>query len=242
MEDFSLPMGPEGGMEDGASPEQVREQQEKREKARAQFADAQQRVKKSRKDEQQTKKREKSLAALLSAFIKNVEGDKHDQRIVNTLVSLLKQEIPAELPVGVLTLLYPNLREALFESSKEEEVAMAQLQNNASMLTVLHAPALTSQEQQDFDHDKLPEEVKSEINLWVQSLVLSLSFHPEWIIPRVYKEGRVHSSLVQLATFVLDNFLDLYRIKGSHEQLQVFVHFILEGTLKRASQAQIENS
>ncbi len=231
LENIGAPM--ESGEGAQMSAEQASEQ---REKARKTFVAARKKLQKAKKDEQQTKKREESLAALLSAFIKDIEGEANEQ-ILNTAVAMLKQEVPAEFVVGILSLLYPALRTLMYEST-EGELSLATYEERAKVLTLMHQPKEVVAEGKVFHHEELPIEVKDEVNTWIQVLMLSLSFHPEWILPRVYKEGKVLHSCIQLATFVFTQFLELYGIRGEYQQIRSFTEFVLQGVLQSLESPQ----
>lgn len=227
-----------GGFQPGENPPENQQGNEKaaeaREAQREAFQKAAAALAGVKKDEKKTKKREKSLAALLSLFIKESEGQ-DDVRIINTLVFLLKEDVPAEFVMGVLALMYPTLRAVILESTESDDMAMQQYQENAKILTLLHSPRLVLQTASDFDHDTLPDEVKSEINTWVQILLTSISFHPEWILPKVFPEKRVHSLCVQLGSIVLEKFLGLYNIQGDFVKIRSFTQYILQGVLQKIS-------
>lgn len=216
--------------ENAAASEKASEQREAQREA---FQKASQKLAATKKDEKKTKKRERSLAALLAIFIKESEHDE-DQRIFNTLVTLLKEDIPAEFLMGILALLYPTLRQVILEST-EDEASLINYQENARILTLLHAPKLSLENVMDFDHEALPDEVKQEINTWVQILMTCISFHPQWILPKVFIEGKVNSLSVQLSSFVLEKFLAMYKIQGEFSQIRVFSEYILRGVLQKMS-------
>ena len=222
--------GPADGAPEGG-PQASEKASEQREKQREAFRKASGKLAAAKKDEKKTKKREKSLAFLLSIFIKESEHDE-DQRIFNTLVTLLKGDIPAEFLMGILALLYPTLRQVILEST-EDEASLINYQENARILTLLHAPKLSIENVMDFDHEALPDEVKQEINTWVQILLTCISFHPEWILPKVFIDGKVNSLSVQLSSFVLEKFLAMYKIQGEFAQIRTFSQYILQGVLQK---------
>jgi hypothetical protein len=171
---------------------------EQSERFSEQYRQAQGRLAGMKKDEKKAKKRDKSLAALLSLFIK----ENKDPQIVNTLVSLLKEDVLPEFILGVLSLYYPNIKASLYEEEQQSLVDNPRLLLESRQLTLTVQPQLALEEVKDFDEHNLPESIKQAINVWVQDMLFTSFLHPTWLLPKVYPHGEVHSTVIQLATFV----------------------------------------
>lgn len=192
-----------------------------------QFRQAQARLAGMKKDEKKTKKRDKNLATLLSQFIR----ENTDPQITNTIVALLKEEISPEFLLGIISLYYPNVKKALYEEEQETLMENPRFIMETRQLTLTVQPAHALAEVKDFDENNLPEYIKQAINVWVQDILFTAFLHPTWLLPKVYKAGQVHSTVVQLGTFTLERFLAAHRIAGDFSRKRQFVLYILNGIL-----------
>ena len=204
---------------------------EGREQISAAFHQAQQQLARAKKDEQKTKRREKSLADLLSKFIR--ESD--DEQLTNTLISLLKQDVSAEFVLGILSLYFPNLEKAIYEDEQEMLKDNPRLVLESRQLTMTIQPQIDRIEARDFDENNLPPEVKEKINTWVKDMMYTSFLHPQWLLPRVFINNQINSTCVQLVTFILIRFLERYHIQGEYEKVRQFGKFILSGVLRETA-------
>lgn len=207
---------------------------EKSERFSEQYRQAQARLAGMKKDEKKTKKRDKSLAALLTLFIK----ENKDEQIVNTLVSLLKEDVLPEFLLGILSLYYPNVKASLYEEEQQSVVTNPRLLLEAKQLTVTIQKQRALAVVEDFDEHNLPEAIKQAINIWVQDMLFTSFLHPTWLLPRVYAYGEVHTTVIQLATFLVERFLMSYHIKGDFTRIRQFTSFILRGVLQETHKRQ----
>ncbi|MFN7161148.1 MAG: hypothetical protein ACK4NC_06130 [Candidatus Gracilibacteria bacterium] len=192
-----------------------------------QFRQAQARLAGMKKDEKKSKKRDKNLAALLSQFIK----ENSDPQIVNTLVALLKEEVSSEFLLGIISLYYPNIRTALYEEEQETLMDNPRLIMETRQLTLTVRPTQALVEAKDFDENNLPENIKQAINVWVQDMLFTAFLHPNWLLPKIFKANQVHSTVIQLGTFIVERFLAAHNIKGDFQRKRQFVLYILNGIL-----------
>ncbi|PIV90224.1 hypothetical protein COW46_05065 [Candidatus Gracilibacteria bacterium CG17_big_fil_post_rev_8_21_14_2_50_48_13] len=217
-----------------------REQSEEaKERFAEQMREAAKKLAASKKDEKKAKRRDKHLAKLLEHFIRHMHGT-DEERLLNTLVLCLKNQMPTEMLVALLTIMYPTLKEVLF-SSEENAVMQVYAEEKLRVMSIPYDPGQVSYGPSEFNEHELPEEVKVGINSWIQNLLAAVRIHPDWLLARVLRGGEPDAALVQLTTILLEKFLQVHKVTGEFERIRQFALFILSGVLTKAGQ-EVEKS
>lgn len=205
---------------------------EEAEKIQERMREAAKKLAASKKDEKKAKRRDRHLAKLLEYFIRHADST-DSQRILNTLVLCLKNQMPTEFLVAVLTLVYPNLKEVLLDT-EDNMVMQVVAEEKLRLMAIPYDPGVVSYGPSEFNEHHLPEEVKIGINSWIQTLLLAARLHPDWLKERVMRSGEPDTALIQLATLILEQFLGMHKVTGHFEKIRQFAHFIIMGVLSKA--------
>lgn len=207
--------------------------QEERERFQERLRAAAKKQAAAKKDEKKAKRRDRHLAKLLEHMIRTVQGVE-SERILNTLVLCLKNQMPTELLVAILTLMYPRLKEVLLEE-EDNVVLQALAEEKLRILSVPYDPGVVSYGPSEFNEHHLPEAVKIGINAWIQTMLMAVRIHPEWLMTRVMRSGEPETGIVQLTTYVLEQFLAAHKVTGEFEKIRQFAHFIIVGVLSKVA-------
>lgn len=224
FENFIAPDEGAGGRE---------QSQEERERYAEQMREAAKKLAASKKDEKKAKRRDKHLAKLLEHFIRHMQSPE-EERLLNTLVLCLKNQMPTELLVALLTLMYPSLKEVLLEG-EENAVMQVVAEEKLRLLSIPYDPGVVTYGPSEFNEHHLPEEVKVGINVWIQNLLLAIGMHPDWLLARVMRGGEPDSALIQLTTILLEQFLRAHKVTGEFERIRQFAQFIISGVLTKVA-------
>lgn len=213
MADFESFTGPEQGDQvDAASFEKFKE--------RVKAASAQ--IKAAQIQEQKQRKKESKLIAILLKFVKNQQ--KKD--IMLLIARLLEENIP---PVFVLSIVMLGNDEIVKELETEGQKQ-------------INSPSSDNQALEIFDKEKiLPLEIKVEIDKWMQNILKYALESPMRLLQTVLDpdEG-LKLPLIQLAAFILRDFLESKNQEASYEQLKEFSDFFLNGVIKQVKK-QVES-
>lgn len=227
LENFIAPDEGSGGGKEQTS--------EHREQFEEHMRDAAKKGAAAKKEEKKAKRRDKHLAKLLAYFIKNANTP-DSERLLNTLVLCLKNQMPTELLVALLTLMYPNLKEALVDID-DTTVMQVMAEEKMRLLSIPYDPGVVAYGPSEFNEHHLPEEVKIGVNAWIQTLLVAVRIHPDWLMGRVMRSGEPDSSLIQLSSYLLEQFLQKHKVSGEFEKIRQFAQFIVMGVLSKASPA-----
>lgn len=229
MAEFENFIAPDEGA--GGGKEQTAEQRERFEE---QMRDSAKKQAAAKKDEKKAKRRDKHLAKLLAYFIKNANSP-DSERMLNTLVLCLKNQMPTELLVALLSLMYPNLKDVLMEQ-EENAVMQVMAEEKLRLLAIPYDPGVVSYGPSEFNEHHLPEAVKIGINVWIQTLFMAVRIHPDWLLERVMRSGEPDAALIQLSTLLLEQFLHVHKVQGEFEKIRQFAQFIVVGVLSKVTQ------
>lgn len=205
--------------------------QEESERFAEHMREAAKKVAASRKDEKKAKKRDKGLAKLLAHFIQDLHGT-DQEHMLNTLVLCLKNQIPTELLMAVLSIMYPNLNSILMETD-ESPLKQVMSEEKLKLLSIPYEPTEVSYASSAFNEHHLPESVKIGINAWIQMLLFAVRIQPDWLLVRVMRGGEPDASLIQLGTYLLQHFLETHNVTGDFEKIKQFAQFIIVGVLSK---------
>ena len=220
FDNFSIPdISPE-------SSSGVEQSAEQREAQREAFQEAQKKLAASQKKEKRAKKRDVSLAQILLFFIQNANTpDK--QRLLVTLVTMVKDDIPVEWILAVLSLNYPALQQVIHDLDNEH----AMTHYSPADLILEKSMTQRSYTLADFDEHNLPDEVKSDINDWVKVLMTAATLNTENLLGKSMVQQQVSPLHISLASFVLQDYLQKIHITGEFEKIRAFTSYILKGVL-----------
>lgn len=200
---------------------------EKMKKAAAQIAAI-------KKEEGKQKKKEEELLKILSKFVKT--SQKKD--LVLLISRALEQNIPANFILAVILLGNEDI---------QKEIGSFLMLKGA----VSEEKALTF-----FREDKtLPLKIRIELDNWMKSLLMQALETPQKLLkstyefemieieksefgnPKFEEKKRIKPVLIQLAAFVMRDFLEQNKIVESYSKLKEFAEFFLKGILAKTQEA-----
>mgnify|MGYP000851797610 FL=1 len=158
------------------------------EEAKARFAGAAAAQQQARKDEKKAKKRDDGVAQMIMRFLSD------DQRIhLATLISrLVALDCPSPFLLAVLSLVNADCAKAVDDF----------LTDHGSK------PHAETQSLAAIEDAKLPAEANASLEKWILSMELVLATDPVRILRSlIVNEGNIDGTVLQLSTFVLDEFL-----------------------------------
>lgn len=231
MADFENFIAPDINPESGSTgAEQSAEQREAQLEA---FNEAQRKLAATQKKEKKAKKRDFSLAQILLYFIQHAStADK--ERILATLVALIRDDVPVEWVLGILSLNYPALQQLLAEMEEKSGVIVY----SPAELIVERSVTQRSYALADFDEHNLPDEVKTDINMWVQTLMNTANMDTAMLLSKAFVQKEVGTLHISLASFVLQDYLKKFHIAGNFEKIRSFSSYILRGVLSAAGRKE----
>ncbi len=227
MSDFDNFIVPDISPESGSGVEQSAEQREAQKEA---FQEAQKKLAASQKKEKRAKKRDVSLAQILLFFIQNADTpDK--QRLLVTLVTMVRDDVPVEWILAILSLNYPALQQVIHDLESESAVA----QYSPAELILERSVTQRSYTLADFDEHNLPDEVKSDINAWVKVLMSAAGINTSALLEKSLIQQELSPLHISLASFVLQDYLQKIQIVGEFEKIRAFTSYILKGVVNAAA-------
>jgi hypothetical protein len=158
------------------------------EEARARFAGAAAAQQQAKKDEKKAKKRDDGVAQMIMRFLSD------DQRIhLATLISrLVAIDCPSPFLLAILSLVNTDCAKVVEEYLAEQGAA----------------PEIDARALAAMPDTKLPAEANENLEKWILSMELVLATNPEQILKAlIVDEGNVDGTVLQLTTFVLDEFM-----------------------------------
>lgn len=158
------------------------------EEARARFAGAAAAQQAARKDEKKAKKRDDGVAQMIMQFLSD------NQRIhLATLISrLVALDCPSPFLLAILSLVNADCAKVVEEYLAEQGTS-----------TNVDTKAVTA-----LSETKLPVEANENLERWILSMELVLATNPAQILKALLvEEGNIDGTVLQLTTFVLEEFL-----------------------------------
>lgn len=163
------------------------------EEARARFAGAAAAAQQARKDEKKAKKRDDGVAQMIMAFLTDAQRT-HLATLISRLVAL---DCPSPFLLAILSLVNADC-------TKVVDDYLAEQGSPANP----DATALAS-----IGDTKLPADANEKLEKWILSMELVLATNPAQILKALIVEaGNIDGTVLQLTTFVLDEFMQ------SHEK------------------------
>ncbi len=208
MPEFSGPESAAPGEDGGNVSEQVSEQ------AKERFAQAIAQNKQQARDEKKARKRDDRVAATIRQFL----SDERYSHLFQLISRLAARDCPSVFILAMLSLIHDGAREAVEEYIVEQKI----------LLDVPKTPKNFSN-----DNHELPENIQSEIVLWISRLSLVMSIDTEKILSKLMvDEGNIDGTVLQLATFVLVDFFDNNNRPVPYDQLQPLTIKILQDVIQ----------
>lgn len=182
------------------------------EAARARFAAAAAGAKQARKDEKKAKKRDDGVAAMILQFLSDTQRT-HLATLISRLVAM---DTPSPFLLAVLSLVSDDAAHAV-----EEYLSEKQVQRPDPSLAVLPAEAA------------LDDAANHRISQWILSMELTLATNPEETLSSlIVEEGNIDGTVLQLTTFVLEEFLKSHGKAPAFPELQRVTIGILQSVFE----------
>jgi hypothetical protein len=227
LESFISAEGDEGMS--AASLEQLRD---KMKRAAAQ-------IKAIKKEEKKQKKKEDDLLRILLQFVKT----SHKHELVLLISRVLEQNVPANFVLAMILLGNEEIQEAVGKFLMLEQ-GSDELGENSKALIFF-----------DQTDESIPLKLKIEIDSWIKNLLSQAQESPQKLIATAYdkkmieietesqfdeteyrEEKDVKAAIIQLATYVLRQFLEENKEDQPYKKLQSFCGFIITGILKKVEE------
>lgn len=159
------------------------------EEAKARFAGAAAAQQQARKDEKKAKKRDDGVAQMIMRFLSDTQRI-HLATLISRLVAL---DCPSPFLLAVLSLVNAESAKAV-EEYLAEQGAAPDIDTRALAATL--------------GDTKLPVEANENLEKWILSMELVLATNPAQILKALLvEEGNIDGTVLQLTTFVLDEFM-----------------------------------
>lgn len=157
------------------------------EEAKARFAGAAAAQQQARKDEKKAKKRDDGVAQMILHFLSDTQRT-HLATLISRLVSL---DCPSPFLLSILSLVNADCAKAVSDYLAEQQVAIPdETRSLAVQETSLDASA------------------NAALGQWILGMELVLATNPEQILKTlIVDEGNIDGTVLQLTTFVLEEFL-----------------------------------
>lgn len=220
IDDVNSESGVSEGTKEGA--EQAAEQSRRRSQA----------LQALQKQEGKAKKQEASLIHILVQFLQS--GQHRD--LTNIIVKLLEQNIPVQIILGILSLIFRELHPIITGELEVTRTTVLHL-TGPTQEDVSRALA-TASDVREFHAESLPEQAKKDLNLWIQDIIASSLSNKEIILERAYVGGQVNSTLIRLMMVILERYIATHSIRGHHDRMGEFCSFALQGIMKQLQQRQ----
>jgi len=178
-------------------------------------------IKALKKGEQKQRQKEEKLIKILLKFVKSSKK----QDIMVLIARLLEQNVPAVFVLSVVML----GNEEYFDDEEGRKLLIEgeKLKNEADGKSLAFL---------DGEH-VLPLKLKIEIDAWMKNIFIQATEEPQRVLKAVFDEdGMLILPLVQLASFILRDFLEKYDQQADYTQLKEFCEFFLVGTMKEVQQ------
>jgi hypothetical protein len=158
------------------------------EEARARFAGAAAAQQQARKDEKKAKKRDDGVAHMIMAFLSDAQRT-HLATLISRLVAV---DCPSPFLLAILSLANAECAKAVEEYLAERDAA----------------PTVDTRALAAIPDAKLPAEANESLERWILSMELVLATDAERVLKAlIVEEGNIDGTVLQLTTFILEEFL-----------------------------------
>lgn len=194
-------MGPgEGG---SSAPEQLSEE------AKQRFAAAARAMQQIQREEKRARKRDDQVARTIMQFL----GQDEYMHLFQLIAKLVARDCPSIFILAVISLIHKGCREAVEEYLQDARKDI-DLSDNRDM-------SITSA--------NLPEDMNKILIIWISRLQLVVSLDPTTIIDKLLvDEHNLDGTILQLSSFVVNEFFSSYQRSIPFESLQSLTASILQ--------------
>ncbi len=183
------------------------------EEAKARFAGAAAAQQQARKDERKAKRRDDGVAQMIITFLSDTQRT-HLATLISRLVAL---DCPSPFLLAILSLVNDDCANVVDEY-------LAERGSPADVDTRVLAA---------IPDTKLPVEANEQLEKWILSMELVLATNPSDILKAlIVDEGNIDGTVLQLTTFVLEEFLKAHGKAPAFPQLQRVTIGILQSVFE----------
>ncbi|MFC1616424.1 hypothetical protein ACFL21_04740 [Patescibacteria group bacterium] len=193
-----------------------------------------------KKEEGKQKKKEQELLKILLAFIKK----SYKTELVLLISRALAQNLPANFILAIILLGNEDIQEKAgkyllppgFQQYEQAQLEEAESGNSQALVF--------------FNEDKtMPLKIKIQIEQWLKVLMIQAEENPQKLLRTAYdiekveiegeeqKIKKISKALINLATYIVKDFLKQNNQVEPNKQLRKFTHFILKGILSKTKEA-----
>lgn len=191
--------------------------EEAREQAQQRFAGTQAALQQLKRDEKKSKKRDDGVAQAILQFLTDAQRT-HFATLISRLVSI---NCPSPFILSILSLINDTCRTAVEEYLKDKNIDAPQIEGGSKAIL----PADTA----------LDADTNDRLAAWIETMELTLRSDDEAIMKAiVVDDANIDGTVLQLATFVLEEFLASHGKKPKFEQLQQLSAHILQSIFTEA--------
>ena len=194
-----------------------------REQAAQRFAASQQAAAQQQKDEKKAKKRDDSIAQVILQFL----TDTQKTHLATLIARLVARDCPTTFILAILSLINDRCATAVDEYLREKDIAMP-------------AP-------QDIDRSVVPsggsltEEANALLATWIMRMDLAMRADEDIVLKTlIVDDHNIDGTILQLTTFVLQDFLQSHDKNAAFENLQTLAASILQSIFTPAMHGRME--
>lgn len=210
--DIGVPSEGEGGVSEEA-----------REQARQRFAGAQAALQQLQREEKKSKKRDDGVAQAILQFLTDTQRT-HLATLISRLVSL---NCPSPFILSILSLINDGCRTVVEEYLRDQQIDIPEIEGGSR--SVLPADSA------------LESSANDSLAAWITRMELTLQSDEEKILRAiVVEDSNIDGTVLQLTTFVLEEFLTSQGKKPAFDQLQQLSAHVLQSLFQGAMQGHME--
>lgn len=179
-------------------------------------------IKRTAKDEKKAKKKD----LMLASFLVKIILDKKYDSVLDPMFGAMDAGHPSNIVLGVLSLVYPDISNAIREMSGKPAV---KFEYDSPVEVVV------------FDDENIDDVIKNRINAWIEDIIDIVTLeHSSIMVERVQKNLGVDDDILIFTRQVFAFFLRELNIEITDIKAQNIAHFILSETLKSIGQLEVE--
>lgn len=210
--DIGVPDEGQGGVNEAAA-----------EAARQRFAGTQAALQQLQKDEKKSKKRDSGVADAILQFL----TDAQKTHLATLIARLVAMNCPSPFILAILSLINDNCKTVVEEYLREREVDIPAIE--AGSRSILPATS------------NLNDAANEQLVSWVMRMELVLASDQEHILNAlIVEDSNIDGTVLQLTTFVLQDFLKGQGKNPSFEPLQQLSIGVLQSIFQPVMQAHVE--
>ena len=191
-----------------------------REQAREQFAAAQAAMQQLQREERKARKRDDNVAQVILQFL----TDAQRTHLATLIARLVSRNCPSTFLLALLSLISDACRLVVEEYLKEQHVDLSSVASGSSILPAQRI---------------LTDEANAHLALWIVRTEYAMRLDEEQILTALLIDDQnVDGTVLQLTTFILQEFLADQKINVPFAQLQLLSTGILQALFHPALQAR----